>query len=128
MQYEIVRYVLAGACTTGVNIGVFSILRYQAGWGIQASNIVSVLAAIVFAFAVNKFFVFRQKEKGQIVKECICFIGMRGISLFVEVWGMYLFTECFRMPEMGSKMALQFIVIVVNYFLSKCYIFRKREV
>lgn len=118
MQYEMIRYVFAGVCTTGVNIGMFSVLRNGIGCEMQPANVISVLSAILFAFVVNKYFVFRQKEKEYIVKECIRFVGMRGISLFVEVWGMYLFTET----------VLQFVVIVMNYVLSKCYIFRKREV
>lgn len=128
MQYEMIRYVFAGICTTGVNIGVFSVLRYGTRCGMQAANVISILAAILFAFVVNKYFVFRQKGKEYIVKECIRFVGMRGISLFAEVWGMYLLTEEFRISEMVSKAVLQFVVIVMNYVLSKCYIFRKREV
>lgn len=128
MQYEMIRYVFAGICTTGVNIGVFSVLRYGTGCGMQAANVISILNAILFAFVVNKYFVFRQKGKEYIVKECIRFVGMRGISLFAEVWGMYLFTEELRISEMVSKAALQFVVIVMNYVLSKCYIFRKQEV
>lgn len=128
MQYEMIRYVFAGVCTTGVNIGVFSVLRYGTGCGMQAANVISILNAILFAFVVNKYFVFRQKGKEYIVKECIRFVGMRGISLFAEVWGMYLFTEELRISEMVSKAALQFVVIVMNYVLSKCYIFRKQEV
>ena len=128
MQYEMIRYVFAGVCTTGVNIGVFSVLRYGTGCGMQAANVISILAAIIFAFVVNKYFVFRQKGKEYIVKECIRFVGMRGISLLAEVWGMYLFTEEFRISEMVSKAVLQFVVIVMNYVLSKCYIFRKQEV
>ena len=128
MQYEMIRYVFAGVCTTGVNIGVFSVLRYGTGCGMQPANVIAVLTAIVFAFVVNKYFVFRQKEKEYIVKECIRFVGMRGISLFAEVWGMYLFTEELRISEMVSKAALQVVVIVMNYVLSKCYIFRKQEV
>ena len=128
MQYEMIRYVFAGICTTGVNIGVFSVLRYGTGCGMQAANVISILSAILFAFVVNKYFVFRQKGKEDIVKECIRFVGMRGISLLAEVWGMYLFTEEFRISEMVSKAVLQFVVIVMNYVLSKCYIFRKQEV
>ena len=128
MQFEMVRYVLAGICTTGVNTGVFSVLRYGIGCGMQVANIISILAAIIFAFVVNKYFVFRHTGREYIGKECICFVGMRGISLLVEVWGMYLFTGKFLLSELLSKILLQLIVIVMNYFLSKCYIFRKQEV
>lgn len=128
MQYEMIRYVFAGVCTTGVNIGMFSVLRYGTGCGMQPANVISVLSAILFAFVANKYFVFGQKGKEDIVKECIRFVGMRGISLLAEIWGMYLFTEEFRISEMVSKAVLQFVVIVMNYVLSKCYIFRKQEV
>ena len=53
MQYEMMRYVFAGICTTGVNIGVFSVLRYGTGCGMQAANVISILTAILFAFVVN---------------------------------------------------------------------------
>ena len=64
MQYEMIRYLISGVCTTLVNIGMFSVLRYGMGVGMQAANISSIVAAILFAFVVNKRFVFDTGMEG----------------------------------------------------------------
>ena len=66
MNWEMARYIIAGICTTLVNIGIFSALKYGTGMRMQMANIISILAAIAFAFVINKRFVFRKKaERGQ---------------------------------------------------------------
>lgn len=63
MNWEMARYIIAGICTTLVNIGIFSVLKYGSGMRMQMANIISILAATVFAFVINKKFVFRKKAK-----------------------------------------------------------------
>ena len=63
MNWEMARYIIAGICTTLVNIGIFSALKYGTGMRMQMANIISILAAIAFAFVINKKFVFRKKSR-----------------------------------------------------------------
>lgn len=63
MNREMARYIIAGICTTLVNIGIFSVLQYGTEMRMQTANIISILAAIAFAFVINKKFVFRKKAK-----------------------------------------------------------------
>ena len=96
------------------------------GVGMQAANISSIVAAILFAFVVNKRFVFDTGMEGNVWKEFVRFTSMRGISLLVEVGGMQVLTML-SVPDMLAKILLQIVIIVMNYVISKCYVFKRRE-
>lgn len=123
MQYEMIRYLIGGIGTTLVNLAVFSFLRYQTDMGMQMANIISILIAIVFAFVVNKMFVFRSETTHTLWKEFLRFAGMRGLSLGTEVLGMQLLTMLY-VPDMAAKILMQAVIIVMNYVISKCYVFK----
>lgn len=71
MQYEMIRYILGGVCTTLVNVGMFSLLRYGVGLELQVANGISILTAILFAFGINRTFVFQKEGKAGVWKEWI---------------------------------------------------------
>ncbi|NLO37173.1 MAG: GtrA family protein, partial [Clostridiaceae bacterium] len=57
---EVITYVIAGVLTTLVNLAVFTLLSSLFGqerWWI--SNLPAIVAAILFAFFANRFFVFQ---------------------------------------------------------------------
>lgn len=60
---EMMRYLFFGVCTTVVNLGMFTALRYKVGLNVRISNLLSIITAIVFAFLVNKWFVFQSGEE-----------------------------------------------------------------
>ena len=125
MNREMARYIIAGICTTLVNIGIFSVLQYGTEMRMQTANIISILAAIAFAFVINKRFVFRKKSRDEVGKEILSFYGRRMISMGIEVLGMYGLTELGSVPDLAAKVVLQMIVIGMNYMVSKLYIFRE---
>ena len=123
MQYEMIRYLIGGIGTTLVNLSIFGILRYGLDMRMQAANILSIIAAILFAFIVNKKFVFRADDSGSVCKEFLRFTGMRGVSLAVEVFGMQILTML-SVPDIAAKILLQAVIIAMNYVISKCYVFK----
>lgn len=123
MKYELVRYIGSGICTTLVNIGVFYGLRTLLGVPISAANLISILTAIIFAFFVNKRFVFRAESTKDTEKQFIRFIGMRGITFAVELFGLEWLVFVVHFPEMWAKFSIQFFVIVMNYVISKWFVF-----
>lgn len=126
---EMVRYLFYGGCTTVVNLAVFAFLRYVAGWNVQIANLVSLLIAIVFAFAVNKWRVFRSAWNGwkQSLMELGQFAGMRGLSMLLEIVGTDVLIGYLHIKDFNSKLVMQFIVIAVNYIISKCFVFRNKR-
>lgn len=124
-----IRYLFFGGLTTLVNIVVFAILEGPLGIDYKVSNFFSVAAAICFAFVVNKLYVFQSKSNSfrDTVAEFIKFVLGRLITMVVEVGGVPFCVELLGQPKMVAKLETQVIVMVVNYFISKLFVFRSKE-
>ena len=127
---DAVRYIFFGGCTTLVNLASFWLLRHFTPLGINLANIISIFLAIVFAFLVNGAFVFRSHTKGFAGKlvEFIKFFGGRLFTRVVEVGGVWLLAEVLRANEFFAKFATQFIVLALNFLISKYFVFRKKNI
>lgn len=122
------RYVFFGGCTTLVNLLSFWLLRHLTPFGITVSNIISIFLAIVFAFLVNAGYVFHSKASGfkEKLLEFCKFFGGRLTTMAIEVGGVWLLAEVIRMDEFLAKFATQFIVLILNFFISKYFVFRHK--
>lgn len=126
---DAVRYVFFGGCTTLVNLISFWLLRHFTPLTINLSNVISIFLAIVFAFLVNAGFVFHSKSKGfkEKLLEFVKFFGGRLTTMLIEVGGVWLLAEVLRLDEFLAKFATQFIVLVLNFFISKYFVFQRNE-
>ncbi len=124
-----VRYVFFGGCTTLVNLISFWLLRRFTPLSINLSNVISIFLAIVFAFLVNGAFVFHSQTKGLAGKlvEFLKFFGGRLSTMLIEVGGVWLLAEVLRLDEFFAKFATQFIVLVLNFFISKYFVFQRKQ-
>ena len=128
IENEVIRYLFFGGCTTGVSLGAFFILRYGLKMKVLSANLISIILAVVFAFFVNKWFVF-QSEKTDFkstMAEFLNFTGMRMGTMMVELLGVEVLIRCGHVPDWGSKTVTQIAVIVLNYIISKFWVFRDR--
>ena len=126
---EKMRYLIAGGCTTAVNLVTFFLLRLITPISRNACNAIAIAMAIAFAYFSNKFFVFRSKKKGfyATVVEAVQFVGARLVSMVVEILGFAILCDTFRMHELGSKLVVQVIVLVLNYIFSKLIVFKEKK-
>lgn len=124
-----IRYLFFGGLTTLVNIVIFAILEGPLGIDYKVSNFFSVAAAICFAFVVNKLYVFQSKSNSfrDTVAEFVKFVLGRLVTMVVEVGGVPFCVELLGQPKMVAKLETQVIVMVVNYFISKLFVFRSKE-
>lgn len=128
-------YLFFGVLTTVVNYGVFWLCR---DWmhSLLANGLAFILATL-FAYVTNKLFVFRSPQwtPGVVGKELLSFTGARTFSLCIEMLGLYL---CILLHakdyvlwgmdgEMIAKIVLSFVAVLLNYFMSKFWIFKKKE-
>lgn len=88
MQYEMIRYLIGGIGTTLVNLSIFGILRYGLDMRMQAANILSIIAAILFAFIVNKNLYSAQTTPDQCGKN---FCGLQECAESLLPWK---YSEC----------------------------------
>ena len=121
-----IRYIFFGGLTTLVNIVVFAILEGPLGIDYKISNFFSVAAAICFAFVVNKLYVFQSNSNSfrDTVNEFVKFVLGRLVTMVVEVGGVPFCVELLGQPKMIAKLETQVIVMVVNYFISKLFVFK----
>lgn len=127
LKKEIVRYVIVGGCTTAVNLVTFSLLRLLTDMSRSVANVIAIICAMIFAFFANKFCVFTGGSHAPLLmlREFVSHVGARLLSMIIEVIGTNLLCDSFNLNELLSKILVQFAVVVVNYILGKCFVFKK---
>lgn len=127
-QYrEAITYIFFGGCTTLVNLGVYYLLGLCTDWDYNVENVISVAMAILFAYFVNSRFVFRSEARGFAGRfpEFVKFVSARLSTMVIEVGGVWLMVDLLHMSDKLAKLAVQFVVLVLNYIFSKLLVFKK---
>ena len=140
---EIVSYVFWGVMTTVVNYVVYFLLTEGLQVYYLTSNVIAWAVSVLFAYFVNKLFVFRSKDWALRValRELWQMAASRLFTLGLETGILWFFVDMLRWGEAvihltGSaavhgdtvvKLAANVVVVVVNYVLSKFIIFKKNS-
>lgn len=127
---ELVLYVVFGALTTAVSFVSYYACNTMLGIHYLASNIVSWILAVLFAYITNKLFVFESKglSKKELAREFFAFIAARLVSLGMEEAGLWLTIGALHWNENLAKLIMQVVVVIANYVFSKLFIFKKTAV
>ena len=123
---ETVRYIIIGGMTTLINIGLFELLWNIIGIDVTVSNVTSVSVSVLFAYIANKLVVFRRRSdsRGQLIVEFIKFVGSRLSTIGLEIGSLFLFFNILGYNARLIKIAVQVVVILTNYAISKVIVFR----
>ena len=143
LNRETVLYIIFGVATTVVNYVVFHLL-YNVLWHQRNSltaNAAAFVAAVIFAFVVNKLFVFESKSwsTATLKREIPSFLAARIGSFGIEEAGLFLAEKVLKLGgiiavTVGSlsldwitviKVALAFVVVALNYVYCKLIVFKK---
>ena len=81
VNYETVSYLICGVLTTAVDFAVYTVLR-NVDVGVGVSQALSWLAAVLFAYVVNKLIVFRNynMRPSYLAREVGTFVAARAFS------------------------------------------------
>ncbi|MBR5773224.1 MAG: YfhO family protein, partial [Clostridia bacterium] len=122
---EIISYVIFGVLTTVVNFLVYFLLYNLFNINYIVSNTVAWIAAVVFAYFTNKRFVFNDTDEcdGDNVRKFLTFTAGRLLTFLIETLWLTITISMFRMNANVSKVAVAVIVVIVNYFISKFFVF-----
>ena len=143
LNRETILYIVFGVATTAVNYIVFHLL-YNVLWHQNhslAANAAAFVAAVIFAFVVNKLFVFESRswDAATLKREIPSFLGARIGSFGIEEAGLFLAEKVFRLGGVVAvtiggtafdwitvvKIALAFVVVALNYVFCKLFVFKK---
>ncbi len=121
-----IKYLIFGVLTTAVDF-VISFLLYKVT-NHHIANIAAWCGAVIFAYAVNKIFVFESKRSGimAVVAEFGAFVCSRLLSLLMQEGIFILAVDVLSMDKTVTKIAASVIVVITNYFLGKL-IFSKKQ-
>ena len=122
-----ILYIIFGVLTTIVNVITYYLTHLLLP--VMPSTIIAWILAVLFAYVTNRRFVFESqaKTKQEIIKEIISFFSARILTGILDVALMFIFVDCLKMNDMIIKVISNIIVIVLNYVLSKVFVFRKKN-
>lgn len=126
---EMIAYLFFGVATTVVNMSIFFLCTSFLQMGYKESNALSWFISVLFAFFTNKYFVFssRQKRLSLMLTEMALFYWYRGLSFVIDMLLMIGLIEKLRLSNFWAKLITQVVVILLNYFFTKFFVFKKKK-
>lgn len=152
--WELVRYVVAGALTTAVSLFVSYGLYFLLAVGgapdmpegrafawvvavinlattaqVTIANVASWIAAVLFAFWINRSMVFRVEygDRKSRFKAFFQFVSARVFSLLLFELGLAALLSVLGIPNIIGRVIVLVLVIAFNYVASKFWVFKRKN-
>lgn len=124
---EVLLYLFFGGLTTFISILMFGGLVALFETDPLVANVISWIISVAFAFITNCIWVFDGlgKSKKAIWGQMIDFYVGRALTLLLEELILFVFVKQLECNSMMIKIVAQAVVIVLNYVISKLWIFRR---
>lgn len=122
---EILMYLLFGGLAFFLNIGLFAAID---SFNINAlvNNIACWVICVLFQFFTNRTWVFDGSvdSSGEFIKQACSFVAGRIGTLIIEELILAVFITWLGLNAMLIKLIAQVVVIVLNYIISKLFVFK----
>lgn len=138
LNKEVIFYIIFGVLTTIVNIVVSFVLKAFCNLEANLSSTIGIIASILFAYFTNRKWVF-SSTASNFKEKCIEFFKFilgRAFTMVIEIFGVFLLNDIIRLfysvfgdniAFLINKCIITVIVIVLNFFISKFFTFKKKE-
>ena len=116
---QLIKYIVTGGLTTGVNYLIYFILLGAAGDAAQqscvylAANSAAWLGAVLFAYVMNRKLVFHSERA--IVHEFLEFAGLRLATLAVENLLLYLLRQQLKIRQILLQLLLLHYILLNDW-------------
>lgn len=126
---EVVSYLVFGVITTLVNIISYVLLTKVFHIDYKLATTIAWLLSVFFAFITNKLYVFNSKSFHfkTLSKEFLSFIFFRLLSYLVDLAMMIVMVEWLKTDDFFAKVLANVVVVILNFFASKFFIFKRKE-
>lgn len=137
LNNEVISYLIFGVMTTLVYV-IMRVILFNLTTLASLSATLASIISILFAFVTNDIIVFKQAREGWF-KRLIKFFAARLLTLLLDVALAYLLVEKFpyligqfvkndiHMVNTIETLLGQVLIIVLNYVLSKLFVFRDKS-
>ena len=124
LNRETISYLICGALTTVIGLGVYA-LCVHIELGTAVANTISTVLAVIFAYLTNKAFVFQSRAWNirALIPEFAKFCGVRVATYVAETGLLVLLVDVLHFPSVLTKAFTTALVVVGNYALSKWMVF-----
>ena len=122
---EQLLYLFFGALTTAVSLGTFYLFTAVIPLDPLIANILSWIFAVLFAFLTNRTWVFASTDQ-PFFRQMVSFFLGRVSTLLMEEMILLVFVTWLQLNAMAIKIAAQVLVLIMNYVISKLFVFKKK--
>ena len=124
-----ILYLFFGGCTTLINVAVYGLCAHAANLSTTLSIVIAWVASVLFAYLTNRTWVFesRVRTAGDVLREMGSFFLGRSATGALDWAIMYVCVDRFGLPDMPVKLMSNVVVIILNYVVSKLFVFAKKE-
>ena len=124
---ELFLYGIFGVLTTLINIFSYYVFCDIFCVNYVISNIIAWILSVSFAFITNKIFVFNSRdfEIKNFIKEIISFFSSRIFTGLLDMGILFFGVTILGIEDMIVKVFSNVIVIILNFVLSKLFVFKK---
>ncbi|MFR2241410.1 MAG: GtrA family protein [Anaerobutyricum soehngenii] len=124
---EILLYLFFGGLTMIVSIVSYAICNLTFEINELIANVFSWILAVLFAFYTNRIWVFQARTNSirDFLKQMISFCSGRIVTLIIEEVILFIFITNLHCGSMMVKIVAQIVVIILNYIISKLWVFNK---
>lgn len=126
---EGIAYLIFGVLTTVVDYVISNALFYMAGMPSVPAQTIAWVAAVLFAFVTNKWWVFNSRTlvPSEVWKEFTSFVICRIATFLFNLAALFIMVDLMKMEFFICKLLISVVVVVLNYVFSKILIFRKKK-
>ena len=141
---QFIKFLVVGTTGAVVDFGIYNILTRGFGWNkiyvvlsyeVIAANLVSVFLAILVNFVLNKYWTFRDPNRA-VVRQGAGYFVLNGFTFVLNqlLTSFFLFRAPLTAVVFGSqkdnaaKAAAIGIILFINFFGSKFFVFRAKKV
>ncbi len=126
---EVVAYLFVGGMTTMINFIIYYVCAHLAEFNVLVSTIIAWICSVLFAYIANKVWVFESKQNNikEVFKEFCSFVAARLLTGGLDFVNMFIFVTWLGFNDIAIKILSNIVVIILNYIISKLFVFKKKS-
>lgn len=125
---EVILYLFFGGLAFVVSIVTYAFFNVFCEMNELIANFISWIITVTFAYFTNRIWVFESSVNTtkKFVIEMISFFEGRLVTLVIEEAILFVFITLLTFNSLFIKVIAQVVVIILNYIISKLWIFNKK--
>lgn len=124
---ELVLYTVFGNMTFIISIASYAVFNVALGINELIANALAWVFAVLFRILPTKdgYFAYQHLQKQRHLCRCLRF-QWQIFTLIIEETIIFVFITMLSYPSMWVKLAAQVVVVVLNYIISKLFVFKNQ--